>query len=134
MTACLYQARAFDFGENWTDAATEGAPDALALDSAKGYEREASFEYGKEWTREPGGPLRGLLEQSPVGNARKCQFCAHRLDQGMLPMCVTTCIERATFFGDLNDPTSLVSELASRTNATRLKEELGTQPKVFYLA
>ncbi len=48
-------------------------------------------------------------------------------------MCVTTCIGRATFFGDLDDPTSLVAELAASTNVTRLKEELGTEPKVFYL-
>jgi Fe-S-cluster-containing dehydrogenase component len=51
----------------------------------------------------------------------------------MLPTCATTCIGRATYFGDLNDPTSLVSEMIARNNATRLKEDLGTEPKVYYL-
>ena len=72
-------------------------------------------------------------DDSPIGNARKCQFCVHRIEQGMLPMCTTTCLGRATFFGDLNDPDSLVSELAARNNVTRLKEELGTESKVYYL-
>jgi hypothetical protein len=43
-------------------------------------------------------------DESPIGNARKCHFCLHRLEQGALPMCVTTCIGVANFFGDLNDP------------------------------
>lgn len=46
---------------------------------------------------------------------------------------MTTCTGRATFFGDLNDPESLVFEPLSRTNVVRLKEELGTEPKVYYL-
>jgi molybdopterin-containing oxidoreductase family iron-sulfur binding subunit len=46
---------------------------------------------------------------------------------------VTTCIGRATLYGDANDPDSLVTELIKQTNAIRLKEELGTEPKVYYL-
>ncbi len=128
ITACPYQARTFDFGANWTDKAAAGSAAALALDGATGYEHLPSFEYGEQWTRDG-----GVFPSSPVGNARKCTFCAHRLDVGMLPMCVTTCIGRATFFGDLNDGSSLVAQLAASANMTRLKEELGTEPKVFYL-
>jgi molybdopterin-containing oxidoreductase family iron-sulfur binding subunit len=40
---------------------------------------------------------------------------------------------RATYFGDMNDPKSLVSDLIGQPNVMRLKEELGTDPKVFYL-
>ena len=126
--ACPYQARTFDFGENWTDNAATGSIAALALDGGSANEDLPSFEYGEERTRRD-----GVIPTSPVGNARKCTFCAHRLDKGMLPMCVSTCIGRATFFGDLNDSTALISELAASTNVTRLKEELGTEPKVFYL-
>jgi molybdopterin-containing oxidoreductase family iron-sulfur binding subunit len=36
-------------------------------------------------------------------------------------------------FGDLNDPGSKVSRLAGHGRASRLLEELGTRPKVFYL-
>ncbi len=128
ITACPYQARTFDFGENWTGSAAQGRPDALALGAAAAYEKQPNFEYEKEWRRK-----QGLIPESPVGNTRKCHFCAHRLAQGMLPMCVTTCIGRATFFGDLNDSGSLVSELITQTNAIRLKEELATEPKVYYL-
>jgi len=128
ITACPYQARTFDFGANWTDNAASGPAAALALDGASEYEALPNFEYGEEWQR-----TEGVIPTSPVGNARKCTFCAHRLAKGMLPMCVTTCIGRATFFGDLNDQTSLVAELAASASVTRLKEELGTEPKVFYL-
>ncbi|HEV2281765.1 MAG TPA: 4Fe-4S dicluster domain-containing protein [bacterium] len=128
ITACPYQARTFDFGENWADPAAAGPDGALALETGRRYESEPSFEYGNEWTR-----AKGVIPSSPVGNARKCTFCAHRLQAAMLPACVSTCIGRATFFGDLNDPRSLVSELTARNNAVRLKEELGTQPKVYYL-
>jgi len=51
----------------------------------------------------------------------------------MLPACVTTCIGGATFFGDRNDADSLVSDIIHRPNVIRLKEELGTDPKVYYL-
>ncbi len=128
ITACPYQARTFDFGESWTGNAASGKEAALALDEAHRYEAEPSNEYGKIWNR-----AEGPIPQSPVGNARKCQFCAHRLAEGMLPMCVSTCIGRATFFGDLNDPKSIVSRLVARNDAVRLKEELGTRPKVHYL-
>jgi molybdopterin-containing oxidoreductase family iron-sulfur binding subunit len=117
LTACPYQARTSDFGDHWTD----GTPGQGQMP----YEEVPMFEYGKEWKRED--------HKSPVGNARKCHFCRHRLQQGLLPQCVTSCIGRATFFGDANDPNSLVSQLTHKPNATRLKEELGTEPRVYYL-
>lgn len=115
ITACPYQARNFDWGLYYTSNTPQ-------LES---YEKVPSFEYNKEWPRE--------AQDSPIGNTRKCHFCIQRLDAGILPACVTTCLGRATYFGDLNDPQSLVSELASKPNAVRLKEELGTEPKVYYL-
>lgn len=116
LTACPYGARYADFGEDYSDGTPGKQP----------YEETASPEYGKEWHREGDG--------SPIGNARKCQFCIHRLDAGMLPACVTTCIGGATYFGDKNDPETLVSELIfGRRGSMRLKEELGTEPKVYYL-
>ncbi len=126
LTACPYQARTFDFGEHWTENAAKGADGAFALASGRAYQNPPNFEYGKHYER------RG--DESPIGNARKCTFCTHRLDEGMLPMCVSTCVGRATFFGDLNDPKSLVSELAGAANASVLKPEAGTHPKVFYLS
>lgn len=126
VTACPYGARTVDFGLTYTrdlpvlDGAIVGAV------TAEGYERAANFEYAKPTAREDG--------TSPIGNARKCHFCLHRLKVGELPACVTSCIGRATLFGDANDPTSLVSELIALPNVSRLKEELGTQPRVYYLS
>ena len=120
ITACPYQARTFDFGDYYTAG--------LGMDGRDGpqpYETSPAPEYGRAWTRAEGA--------SPVGNVRKCQFCIHRLEAGMLPACVTTCVGVATYFGDANDPESLVSELMVRPNAMRLKEEQGTEPKVYYL-
>ena len=117
ITACPYSARTFDVGYTYT----EGTPEQEV------YELLPSYEYGVEQARVPGS------EESPIGNARKCHFCLHRLEQGALPMCVTTCIGVANFFGDLNDGDSLVAQMAAQPNAIVLKEELGTKPKVFYL-
>lgn len=115
MTACPYHARTFDFGYSYTDGTPARQP----------YEDVRSFEYGKRWEQRRGA--------SPAGNVRKCHFCTHKLDAGMLPSCVTSCIGYATYFGDANDPDSLVAELISRTNKIRLKEEMGTRPRVYYL-
>jgi molybdopterin-containing oxidoreductase family iron-sulfur binding subunit len=115
VTACPYNARTRDLGENYTDGTPAMQP----------YEEQPNFEYGKHWDRKG--------HRSPVGNARKCQFCLHRLEHGMLPQCVTSCIGRATYFGDANDEKSLVNELAAKPNATRLLEEKGTKPQVVYL-
>ncbi len=114
INACPYSARTFDSGFYYTKNTPAEQP----------YEEQANFEYGKRWARANG---------SPIGNARKCTFCVHRLDAGMLPACTTTCIGGATYFGDANLPDSLVSELIASPNVMRLKEELGTSPRVYYL-
>ena len=44
-----------------------------------------------------------------------------------------TCPSEALFFGDLNDPKSQVSRLSRSRRAFRLMEDLGTEPKVYYL-
>ncbi|RMG06506.1 MAG: 4Fe-4S dicluster domain-containing protein [Planctomycetota bacterium] len=127
LSACPYNARTADFGEFYTEGLAEGS-EAFAGPRASGYETRPSFEYGKEWRRTPGS------HASPMGNARKCQFCLHRIENHLLPACVTTCLGGATYFGDFNDPESLVHELVGSSRMMRLKEELGTEPSVFYLA
>jgi molybdopterin-containing oxidoreductase family iron-sulfur binding subunit len=126
ITACPYGARTFDFGGTYT----EGMPEAKGLILGEGmaddYERAANFEYSTAHERTD-------RDESPIGNVRKCHFCLHRIAVGMLPACVTTCIGRATMFGDANDTESLVSEMKAKPNVMRLKEDLGTEPRVFYL-
>lgn len=65
-------------------------------------------------------------------SAEKCNFCAHRIDQGLEPACVSVCPEQAIVIGDLNDPMSAVSERIARQKVDVRKPEKDTQPKVFY--
>jgi Fe-S-cluster-containing dehydrogenase component len=128
LNACPYGSRTSDFGRYYSDGAAAGAPtgESRPLDgSPSPYEHQPSSEYLKSWKREGHG--------SPVGNARKCHFCLHRLEVGQLPMCVTTCIGRATYFGDSNDPKTLVVELTSKHNVQVLLEHWGTKPQCFYI-
>jgi molybdopterin-containing oxidoreductase family iron-sulfur binding subunit len=84
----------------------------------------------------------------PGGVMEKCTFCIQRIqrvkcdakaesrpvaDSEVQPACVQSCPAEAMTFGDLNDPESKVSRLAASGRATRLLEDLGTKPKVFYL-
>ncbi len=65
--------------------------------------------------------------------ADKCTFCVQRIDRGLLPACVTSCVGRARVFGDLNDPDGDVSTLISQFPTERLDLEAGTKPQVFYI-
>lgn len=68
-----------------------------------------------------------------VGTAQKCTFCDHRIDQGRPPACVEACPADALNFGDLDDPTSRINELLDTRRHVRPREELGTDPSVYYL-
>ncbi len=117
LTACPYSSRTADFGDFFTRD--------VGLSPDQPYEQRDTFEYHERRNRS--------RHESPVGNARKCSFCVHRIENGLLPSCVTTCVGHATYFGDLADAHSAVSELAASPNVMQLKEELGTRPRVFYL-
>lgn len=113
--ACPYNARTIDQGAFHT-----------ADQVLQKYETMPSFEYGKKISRAP--------HHSPIGNARKCHFCMHRLAAGQLPMCITTCIGRAGYFGDESDPQSLISQVKKKAVVQILKEKKGTAPRVYYIA
>lgn len=66
-------------------------------------------------------------------SAEKCNFCAHRIDQGLEPACVAVCPERALVVGDLLDPGDAVAALVARGTVEVRKPEKGTRPKVFYV-
>lgn len=72
---------------------------------------------------------------NPVtGAADKCDFCLHRVSQGIEPSCVNTCVGNARIFGDINDPNSAISELLAENAVTVLRREMGTHPNVYYIA
>ena len=113
IAACPYGARSFDFGDSYED-------------EMQGANAVTAPEYGIPRGARGGG-------DAPIGTVRKCTFCAHRLARGEEPACVETCIGDARYFGDIADPQSLVSLLTASPRAFRLKEELGTRPRVTYL-
>lgn len=77
-------------------------------------------------------PYDAIYINPDVHSAEKCNFCAHRIDQGMEPACVIVCPVEAIVVGNLNDPNSDVVQLIARDRADVRKPEKGTNPKVFY--
>jgi molybdopterin-containing oxidoreductase family iron-sulfur binding subunit len=84
-----------------------------------------------------------------AGVVEKCSFCSHRLlrvkedadaeerdieDGEYMPACAESCPADAIYFGDLDDPESRVHQLAEASRAFRVMDDLGTEPKVFYLS
>ncbi len=84
-----------------------------------------------------------------AGVMEKCTFCVQRIKAASLqaraegrelrdgevkPACVQACPSEALVFGDLNDPDSRVARLARSPRGSKLLEEVGTQPKITYLA
>ncbi len=75
------------------------------------------------------------------GVAEKCLFCPALTRQGQLPACVAACEMGALFFGDEHEDavtnslgeTYRLSELLAEGGAHRHLEELGTEPRVWYL-
>ena len=126
IAACPYGARSFDWGEFYGDSTPGREETNGVLAGETPYEGAGApaFEYGRRRTR--------IGNESPVGNARKCHLCLHRVSDGMLPACVSTCIGAATYFGDANDPDSLVAEQIASPDVIRLKDDLATKPKVHY--
>lgn len=102
MAACPYNARVF----NW---------DAPKRDTTGGYG------YGD-----------GAVVERTKGVMEKCTLCKERTDRGEVPMCVRVCPARARTFGDLDDPSSEISQLRRGSNVRILLEHQGTRPSVFY--
>jgi Fe-S-cluster-containing dehydrogenase component len=65
-------------------------------------------------------------------SAEKCNMCAHRLDVGLEPACVTVCPTEAILVGDLNDPASEVARIIEREAVQVRRPEKETRPGVYY--
>jgi len=92
-------------------------------------------------------PTWGIAEvpRRPRGVVEKCTFCIHRIDAGLAhglmpgedreatPACVNACPVGARIFGNLKDSYSQVSQAIATNPTLRLREELGTEPSVYYI-
>lgn len=71
------------------------------------------------------------------GVVDKCNACAQRVEVGLQPACVSTCVGNSRLFGDLNDPDSDVSiALKNAKIIQRLdyqKDGHDTQPNIYYI-
>ncbi|MCK5572127.1 MAG: 4Fe-4S dicluster domain-containing protein, partial [Bacteroidetes bacterium] len=84
-----------------------------------------------------------------IGVVEKCSFCAHRLlrvreeadmeeraigDGEYTPACAEICPAEAIYFGDIEDTESEVHKLSRSYRVYRVMDNLGVEPKVYYLA
>lgn len=85
----------------------------------------------------------GVEHQVPgqKGTVVKCDFCTEMARSGRLPYCILACPHRAIYYGDLEEDLATngkevvkLSRFLSENDAYRLKEELRTQPRVYYIA
>ncbi len=74
------------------------------------------------------------------GTVMKCDFCPDMVRSGTLPYCIQGCPHRAIYYGDLEEDLATngrelvsVSRYLANNDAFLLKEELGTQPRVYYI-
>jgi Fe-S-cluster-containing dehydrogenase component len=78
-------------------------------------------------------PYDQLFIDPNTHTAEKCNFCANRVENQLLPACVSVCPTECRIFGDLDDPSSEVAKIAQMEAMQVRKPEKGTLPKVFYL-
>lgn len=69
----------------------------------------------------------------PLGVMEKCTFCLHRVREGHYPACHDACPTGARKFGNLRDPNSEVRKILEKDRVYVLKQEVGTQPKFYYV-
>jgi len=104
--------------------------------------------YDPEWEPPKDNYINPDVYVRPKGVVEKCSFCVQRVrkarrkakeenrelaDDEVISACAETCPAKAIYFGDLDNPHSIVSKLAQSRRAFRLEEFLGTNPKVIYL-
>lgn len=98
------------------------------------------FYISRKWDQKSGyfGNVLSKLEEEQYkeytpGTSFKCNFCAHRIDEGLEPACVVACPTEARVFGDLDDPNSKVVDLITKKGGLQLLEKLNTNPSVYYI-
>ncbi|MDH3190467.1 MAG: 4Fe-4S dicluster domain-containing protein [Acidimicrobiia bacterium] len=112
MAACPYDRRFF----NWGDPPIP--PEALLADYSADHQVPAS-----------------------KGTVMKCDMCPDLARAGTLPYCAQACPNDAIYYGDLEEDIATngqrivsISRFLSENQAYRIKEHLGTQPRVYYVS
>lgn len=128
-------------GVRYRTGATYKRPDGMILfDNSQCigcYKCIDACPYGVRY-KDPAVKLTRADREKDIGIG-KCDFCQHRVDNGVVPSCVNTCTGSARIFGDLNDPGSDVSKLAKEfgleknRSKTTLRPDKKTKPHVFYI-
>ena len=105
--------------------------------------------YEPQWPGDLARKANPDVSLRPKGVVEKCTFCHHRVirareqaraeerdihDGEVTTACAESCPAQAIVFGDLDDPDSRVARLARSPRASRPHADLGTRPKVIYLA
>ena len=78
-------------------------------------------------------PYDALYIDPKTNTAAKCNYCAHRVEVGREPACVTVCPEHAIIAGDMHNPDTEISKLLARQAVKVRKPEKGTKPNLFYI-
>lgn len=111
MAACPYHARYF----NWEEP--EHTPEEL----------EHTYSPEQPWPQIKGTPA-------------KCDFCVDHAEHGHIPLCAKACPTGTIYYGDRYEDvvkssfeTVTLSEMLKKRHARRFKEDLGTEPNVYYL-
>jgi Fe-S-cluster-containing dehydrogenase component/formate-dependent nitrite reductase membrane component NrfD len=78
-------------------------------------------------------PYDALYIDPNTHTAAKCNYCAHRTEQGMEPACVVVCPEHAIIAGDMHNPQTEIAQIIAREPVRVRKPEQGTKPSVYYL-
>ncbi len=85
----------------------------------------------------PACPYDARFRNEITRKADKCDFCADRRAQGLLPACVDTCPTKARVFGDINDPDSEAYRLLQENKKGKLVRVINaksdTKPNMIYL-
>lgn len=111
MAACPYDRRFFNWGE------PPIPPEALLADYTPDHQIHANR-----------------------GTVMKCDFCPDMVRDGTLPFCIQACPNDAIWYGDLEENIATngvgivgASRFLTDNDAYRLKEHLGTDPRVYYI-
>jgi Fe-S-cluster-containing dehydrogenase component/formate-dependent nitrite reductase membrane component NrfD len=77
-------------------------------------------------------PYDAIYIDPDTDTAAKCNYCAHKVDVGLEPSCVSVCPTQSIIAGDMDDPTTRISQVLARGKLQVRSPEQGTNPQLFY--